>query len=114
MILVFATAVGLAVAVWNAWQRLGRTPRARAWSRNLRPDVARNVLVLWPLFALACLLSGVVGWAPDGPVLGAAILVLLVTLLTFLAYLLLPLPVPGFVKPRWYADPQRRARGARA
>lgn len=51
------------------------------------------------------------GPAPDGPVLDTAILLLL---LTFLGYFLLPLPVPGFIEPRWYAGARRRReRGVR-
>lgn len=102
MVLVFVMALGLAIAAANTWQRLGRTRRARAWSHSLNPDDQRNVLVSWPLCALACVLGGVVGLAPEGLVTYAAVPLFLLSMLGFLAYVLFPLPVPRFVQPRWY------------
>lgn len=107
MILIVSTVVGLGVAAWNTWQRLGRSRRARAWSRSQRPDVPRHVLVMWPLFALACLLGPAVAVAPDGAPVSIAVVLLLLSLLTYLAYFMLPLPIPRFVQPRWYAAQQR-------
>jgi hypothetical protein len=99
---------GLALAAWNTWQRLGRTSASRRWSRGLRSRfVERNVLVLWPLIALALLLGAALGPAEGST--GATVAVglpLVVTLLLWLAYAVLPLPVPGFVKPRWFRRPE--------
>ena len=114
MVLVFVVALGLAIAAGNTWQRLGRTRRARAWSHSLNPDDQRNVLVSWPLAALACVLGGVVGLAPEGPVTYAAVPPFLLSLLGFLAYVLLPLPVPQVLQPRWYqqqVEGKDRSRG---
>lgn len=102
MVLVLVMALGLAIAAGNTWQRLGRTRRARSWSHSLNPDDQRNVLVSWPLCALACVLGAVVGLAPEGPVAYAAVPPFLLSMLGFLAYALFPLPVPHFVQPRWY------------
>lgn len=104
MVYVLMVTAGLALGVWNTWHRLGRTRRARAWSHSLDPDARRHVLAVWPLLATACLLGGVVGLAPDGPVVRTAAGLLLLTLITFMAYLLLPLPVPRFLQPRWYRN----------
>ena len=113
MILLVSLLVGLAVGAWNTWQRLGRSPRARAWSRGMRADVPRNVLVLWPLFAIACVLGAVVGLAPDDPTVYLSVLLLAVSLLALVAYFLLPLPIPGFVKPSWYRRQTERKSSSR-
>lgn len=102
MILILALLVGLSVAGWNTWHRLGRSQRARAWSRSPHEATRRGVLVLYPLFAVACVSGSIVGLTPDGPAETLAVLVLLAALATFLAYFLTPMPTPGFVKPTWY------------
>lgn len=94
----------LALAAFNTWQRLGRTPAARRWARGTHRDFAqRNVLVLWPSLALALLGGAVVGAADaaDLPTWPGVVL-LAAGLLTWLAYAVLPLPVPTTVQPRWY------------
>lgn len=114
MALYVAIVVGLALAAGNTWQRLGRTRRARAWSHSRNPDDHRSVLVLWPLFAAACLLGGVVGLAPEGPVVNVAVPLFLLSLFTLLAYFFFPLPVPRFLQPRWYqqqVEARDRSRG---
>ena len=108
MVLIFALVVGSAIGAWNTWQRFGRSSRARTWSRNSTPNSSRYVLVLWPLFAIACVLGGIVGLIPASLVRTASGLSLMIVLLGFLAYFLLPLPVPRFVQPKWYRQQQRR------
>lgn len=104
MILYLVAALGVALGAWNTWQRLGRSSRARAWSRDPSPGTARNVLVRWPLLALACVASALVGLDAGSAATGAGVVVMLGALLVALAYVLLPLPVPEAVKPRWYRD----------
>lgn len=100
-ILVCTLLVGVAVGAWNTWQRLGRSARARAWFHDARPGVRRNVLVLWPLFATACVAAATAGLARHDAVVAVAATVLGAALLGFLAWAVLPLPVPRFVEPRW-------------
>ena len=107
----------LALAAFNAWQRLGRTPAARRWARGTHRDFAqRNVLVLWPALAVA-LLGGTLLGAADAAGLPTwpGVVLLAAGLLTWLAYAVLPLPVPTAVQPRWYreqvASSGRAARG---
>jgi hypothetical protein len=102
----FMLLAGLVLAAWNTWQRLGRSSAARGWARGMRRQfVERNVLVLYPLLACALLLGAALGVAEGST--GATVAVglpLAATLLLWLAYAVLPLPVPGFVKPRWYRE----------
>lgn len=113
MALLLVTLVGLGMAVVNGWHRLGRSRRARAWSHSPDPDTPRHILVMYPLFALACVLAGVVGLTPDSPVRALAAALFLLCLLTALAYFFLPIPVPRFVQPRWYVRQEAGKRGAR-
>lgn len=114
MILILTLLVGLGMAGWNAWHRLGRSRRARAWSHSMSPEAARHVLVVYPLFAAAAVFGSLVGLAPDGPLVMVAAPLFLAAGLTGLAYVILPLPVPSFVKPQWYAEQERGKGGARA
>lgn len=96
----------VALATVNTWQRRGQTPRARQWARGPYRDFAqRNVLVLWPALAVALLGGALVGGAErlDLPSWPGVVLVA-VGLMTWLAYAVLPLPVPALVQPRWYRD----------
>lgn len=104
---------GLALAAWNTWQRLGRSAAARSWARDTHRDFAqRNVLVTWPLMAATLLLGGVLGAVDAGG--GATLLpglLLLLSLALWLAFAVLPLPVPRFVQPRWYREQLARPDG---
>jgi hypothetical protein len=97
---------GLALASFNAWQRLGRSSAARRWARGTHRDFAqRNVLVLWPAIAVALVGGALIGATerldlPSWP----GVLLLAVGLVTWLAYAVLPLPVPTLVQPRWYRE----------
>ncbi|MEP9363998.1 hypothetical protein ABLE68_13600 [Nocardioides sp. CN2-186] len=112
MIYVLMLVGGLALAAWNTWQHLGRSPAARSWARSVKGSWGvRSVLVVRPLIAVVLVLGAVTGWmsADSGAyvVLGLAIGVSLVALL---AFLVLPLPVPRFAQPSWF----QRTTGARA
>ena len=106
----------VALAAVNVWQRRGQTSRARQWARGPYRDFAqRNVLVLWPALAVALVGGALLGAAerldlptwPGVVLLGAG-------LLTWLAYAVLPLPVPSAVQPRWYREQVApRSKGAR-
>lgn len=114
MAALFMFALGLLIAGVNTWQRMGRTRRARAWaSAHDTWETQRGVLVMWPLVAIALiaggftvLLSGSVG-ATAVPVV-----VFLLSMVLWFGYLLLPLRVPTFVKPRWYRLQQPPGRDA--
>jgi len=97
---------GLALAAWNTWQHLGRSRSARSWADDRRRDVTeRNVLVLWPLIALALLLGAALGLTEDSTAATVAVgLPFAAALLLWLAYAVAPLPVPRAVQPRWYRD----------
>lgn len=106
MIYVLMLLGGLALATVNAWQRRGRTPRARQWARGPYRDFAqRNVLVLWPALAVALVGGALLGATErlDLPAWPGVVLVV-AGLLTWLAYAALPLPVPTAVQPRWYRE----------
>ncbi|MBL0749816.1 hypothetical protein [Nocardioides baculatus] len=106
MIYVLMLLGGLALAGFNAWQRLGRTPDARRWARGTHRDFAqRNVLILWPALAVALVGGSLVGGAEaaDLPAWPGVVL-LAVGLLTWLAWAALPLPVPAAFQPRWYRE----------
>lgn len=107
--------LGAGLAAWNTWQRLGRSPAARRWARGPQPEaVRRKVLVVWPLAAVALLLGAAVVATEDaGAASVATVLPFLVVLALLLAYLVLPVPVPGFVEPRWYRAETAGERGGR-
>lgn len=113
MIYVLMLALGLAMAAWNAWQRLGRTPDARAWAFSMEGKWShRRVLVLWPALASALVCGSGFGVAERGSVLSGILAAgLALAMLVFFAYLFLPLPVPRFVQPTWY---RRRSKAAGA
>ena len=105
---------GLALAGYNTWQRLGRSSVARGWARGLRRSFTeRSVLVLWPLLAVAMVLAGALG--PLRGTGGEMVvgLLLLATLLLWLAYAVLPLPIPRFAQPRWYRSTRAAGRSGR-
>lgn len=115
MIFLLMLAGAVALAAVNTWQRRGQTPRARQWARGTHRDFAqRNVLVLWPALAVALLGGALVGGAErlDLPAWPGVVLVG-VGLLTWLAYAVLPLPVPSVVQPRWYREQAGTRRGTR-
>lgn len=116
MIYLVALVVGLLAAGVNVWQRLGRSNAARGWARGMTRSLAeRRVLVLWPTFAIAMLAAGGLGLADGSAFATLCGLVMIVALLVFIAYAVLPLPVPRFAMPRWYAaERANRARSARA
>src|SRR5687768_15347834 len=95
---------GLALAAWNTWQHLGRSPSSRSWADDRRRDVTeRNVLVLWPLISIALLLGAALGLTEGSTAATVAVgLPFGAALLLWLAYAVAPLPVPQAVKPRWY------------
>lgn len=97
---------GLGLIAVNVWQRLGRTSRARQWSSGPYRDFAqRNVLVLWPALAVALLGGTLLGAAErlDLPTWPGVVLVV-AGLLTWIAFAVLPLPVPRTVQPQWYRE----------
>ncbi|MCW2845769.1 MAG: hypothetical protein JWN22_3685 [Nocardioides sp.] len=94
---------GLALLAWNTRQRLGRSRSARAWAGPRTTSFARrNVLVLWPLIGVALLLAGALVLARGSSAATPLGLLLLAALALWLAYAVLPLPVPGWLEPRWY------------
>lgn len=104
---------GCALAAWNTWHFLGRSPRARDWSRSTQDDKPRQILVAWPLLSLALLCGAVLGVADDlAPLRTAASLLLLASAVLALLYFAFPLPVPRWLRPRWYDD-VRAKRGSR-
>lgn len=102
---------GVGLAAWNLWQRRGRTPAARAWARGLQGDwTRRSVLVVRPLIALVLVLGAVVAWREDGVLVVAVGAAIGVCLLLLGAFLVLPIPVPGFLEPRWCRESRARGR----
>jgi hypothetical protein len=112
MVYVLMLAGGLALAVWNAWQHLGRTPAARRWARSVGGSwTVRSVLVVRPLIAVVLVLGAATGVTSDGSSATVALgLGIAAALLLLLAYLVLPLPVPAVAQPSWL----RQTSGARA
>jgi len=106
MIYVLMLLGALALTAVNVWQRRGRTPRARQWARGPYRDFAqRNVLVLWPALGVALVGGALLGPAewlelPTWP----GVVLLAVGLLTWIAFAVLPLPVPTAVQPGWYRE----------
>src|SRR6478736_4016643 len=103
---------GLALAAWNTWQHLGRSPAARAWARSIKGSWGvRSVLVVRPLIAIVLVLGAVTGWmSTDNGLYIALGLGIGVSLIVLLAFLVLPLPVPRFAQPSWF----QQTAGARA
>lgn len=102
---ILMVAGGVVLVAWNAWQRAGRTPAARAWTRSMQGTwKRRSVLVVRPLIAAVLILGGLAVLLADTP---AAVPLGLATgscLLVLAGYLLLPLPVPRAIQPHWSRD----------
>jgi hypothetical protein len=117
MIHAFMLLGGLALLGWNTWQRMGRSPAARSWVNDGSGDFAeRRTLALWPLLGLALLLAAGLGPARDSTTAAVAIgLPFALVMLLWLAYLMLPIPVPSWALPPWYRQlgARRSGRGAR-
>jgi hypothetical protein len=96
---------GLVLAVWNAWQRRGRSAAARAWTHDWMGSFkVKSVLVLRPLLVIVLVLGGLLPLASHSTVaLAICSVLILASLLGIVAYFL-PLPIPQFVIPRWYRD----------
>lgn len=95
---------GLALAAHNVWQRRGRSPAARDWATpGAGTFTRRAVLVVRPLIALVLVLGALLLWsegvAAAEVVLGLSVLA---GLLLIGAWIMLPLPVPSVLQPRWY------------
>lgn len=104
---------GCSLAVWNAWHFLGRSPRAREWARSTQDEKPRQILVAWPLLSFSVLCGALLGVADDSAALtSTASLLLLASAVLALLYFAFPLPVPGWLRPRWY-DEGRAQRGSR-
>jgi hypothetical protein len=102
--------LGLVLVGVNVWQRRGRTPRARSWAEGTDPQLTdRKVLVLWPAFAAMAVCGGAVGLAAGTALVVPFALGFLVSALVFLVFAVLPVRVPRFVMPGWYAAEGRRA-----
>ena len=103
---------GLALAAWNTWQHLGRSPAARAWARSTKGSWAvRSVLVVRPLIAVVLVFGALTGWvSADSGLYIVLGLGMGVALIALLAFLVLPLPVPRFAQPSWF----QQTAGARA
>ena len=112
MVYVVMLVLGLGLAAWNAWQRLGRTSDARGWASSTQGAWShRKVLVLWPAISIALVCGSGFGLAERGAMVAGMLSVgFALAMLVFFAYLFLPLPVPRFVQPSWY---RRRARADR-
>lgn len=105
MIYAFMLLGGAVLTGWNVWHFLGRSPRARAWAHSSADERPRQILVAWPLLSLGLLSGALLGPAGDGsPITTAASLLLLVSAVLALLYFMFPLPVPGWLRPRWYVD----------
>ncbi|MCD4525273.1 hypothetical protein [Nocardioides sp. cx-173] len=95
---------GLALAAHTTWQHLGRSPAARRWTRTVQGDLTRrSVLVVRPLLSVVLVLGALTAFTEGST--GANVAVagpIAIALVVLLAYLVLPLPVPRVVQPRWY------------
>jgi hypothetical protein len=121
---------GLALAAWNTWQHLGRSPAARSWAEAVQGELkVRSVLVVRPLIAAVLVLGALATMtssstsssvsSTDGSSASAVTAVLgvlvLLALVAALAWMVLPLPVPRWAQPRWFRDrSQRRGRRQQA
>jgi hypothetical protein len=102
---ILMVAGGIVLVAWNAWQRAGRTPAARAWTRSMQGTwKRRSVLVVRPLIAAVLILGGLAVLLADTPAAVALGLATGVCLLLLAGYLLLPLPVPRAIQPHWSRD----------
>ncbi len=105
MIHVLMLLIGIALAAWSAWHLLGRSPRARARARSPRDERPRQILVAWPMLSLALLCGALLGTVDEtSPVTTPASLVLLASAVLAFVFFLFPVPVPGWLRPRWYVD----------
>lgn len=99
--------VGIPLSIWGFWMRLGRTPGARAWSAGRNPE---RQLFAYPFFGAACVLAGVAALVDRVPALATVLTVAAIVafLISFL-FGLIGIPAPGFLKPRWFRELDRRA-----
>jgi hypothetical protein len=107
--MIFVLVLGIAMLAWGTWSRLGRTPGARTWATtSSRPETR---LFLVPFGGAALVLIALLTPLDDVP----AVLVpvgLLAFVCAFVAVVfgMLGVPAPGFLKPRWYRELERRGR----
>lgn len=92
-----------ALTALNVWRYRGRSSRARDWADSPREAMPRETLVVWPLLALTLLWGALIG-LPVEAVRMVAALAFPCSVVAALAYALFPLPVPGWVRPRWYVE----------
>jgi hypothetical protein len=97
---------GFALALWTTRQHLGRSRGAREWSRAGPGSMAeRTTLVVHPLLTAILLLAGIGNDTVEPAGAGAVLWLAVVGCLVVLgAYLVLPLPIPDLLKPRWYRE----------
>lgn len=97
---------GLALAAWTTYQHLGRTRGAREWSRGGPGTMTeKSTLVVHPLLAAICVLGGIGNDVVEPAGLGALLWgAVAACLLVLGVFILLPISVPDFVKPRWYRE----------
>lgn len=105
---------GVVLAVWNTWERLGRSPAARRWGRSMQGELkVRSVLVIRPLLAVVLICAGLLEVTAPGPGDTAlwVTVPMAISLLVAFAYMVAPLPIPGWVKPRWYREQSAKRSG---
>lgn len=104
----------VALAAWNTWQHLGRTPASRSWTSSVQGDLARrSVLIVRPLLVVVLLsgaTTGLIGSSTAG--MFAVAVPAVSALVALMAYLVLPLPIPAWAEPGWARG--TTGRGARA
>ncbi|NYD40531.1 hypothetical protein [Nocardioides panaciterrulae] len=107
---------GVVLAVWNTWQHLGRSRAARAWSDDIQGELkVRSVLVIRPMLAVVLIAAALVG--PTAGADGTKLWIsfpLVIALLVAFGYMVLPLPIPRWAKPRWFRSQQRHVSGRAA
>lgn len=104
--------IGVPLAVWGTWLRLGRTPSARRWASGDSPE--RSMFSI-PFFGGALVLIAA-GALADGVRALATVLTLagVVCFLIALVFGMLRAPAPAFLKPRWYREIEKRTPTKRA
>lgn len=93
----------VALAVWTTWQHLGRTPASRSWASSVQGSLTRrSVLVVRPLLVVVLLSGAATGLVDSSTTTAVAVAVPAVAaLVTLMAYLVLPLPIPAWAQPGW-------------
>lgn len=95
-------ALGLALGVLSVWERLGRGPNARAWTRSPTRGRINWAVGIQPAVGALLLGAGLAG-AEGGLWLSFLVAVLVLPgLVAFVAFTLLLLDVPRWLMPRWY------------